>query len=89
MFEQGEFDAVASDGVDAGEPGGGAVAEFIELAGLGAKDMAEVMGGVAFHDGGGSGEMIDEEAAAHVGNCSANGRGKPLPYKREVSRRCL
>ena len=66
LFEQGKFDAVARDGIDAGEPGGRTIAQFVELARLRAKDVTEMMRGVAFHDGCGSSEVIDEEAAAHV-----------------------
>jgi hypothetical protein len=33
---------------------------------LGAKNMAEMMRGVALHDGRGPGELFDEESAAHA-----------------------
>ncbi len=65
LFEKCEVDAIACDDVDAAEPDGCAVAEFVELAGLRAEDAAEMVGGFALHDGVLVIELVDEEAAAH------------------------
>jgi len=65
-FEEGEVDAVARNGFDFAEPDGGAVAEFVELTRLGAKDASEVMSEVALERGVLIFEVVDEEAAAHV-----------------------
>jgi hypothetical protein len=66
-LDEGEVDGGFGDAGDAGEPEGGAVGEFVELAGSGAEDAGEMMGGVAAKGGGGGVEVVDEEAAAHGG----------------------
>ena len=67
LFDQRKFYAVARDGIDAGEPGGFAIAQFVELTGLRAENVAEMMSGVALDHRGRAGiKFIDEESAAHA-----------------------
>ena len=65
LFEKNKFDFVARDPFNAGETNAGAVAEFVELAGLRAKDAADVVGSFALHQRALILESIDEEAATH------------------------
>jgi hypothetical protein len=76
LFEEGEIDAVAINQFDAAEPDAVAVAQFVDLAWLGAEDAAQMVRGVAFDDGGRAGEFFYKESSAH---------GGILSYARQIS----
>ena len=65
LFEKGKVDGVSGNRLDAAQPYGGAVREFVELPGLGPEDPSEMMGRFAMERGALGFEVVDEEAAAH------------------------
>jgi hypothetical protein len=65
FFEERELDAITGNFFDSAQPDAFAVAQFVELTGLGAKHAAEVMSRVTFHDGTISNELFNEKPPAH------------------------
>jgi hypothetical protein len=66
FLDQGELDAIAADTFNAAQPDSLAVAQFIELAGLGAQHASQVMRRFAFHDGSRTRKLIHEKSSSHA-----------------------
>jgi hypothetical protein len=79
-LDQREVDAVIAalgerDIFDSREPNSLAVAQLIQLAGLGAQNSAEMFGSVAAQGGGIRFKSLDKETAAHQGSLPHRGSG--------------
>jgi hypothetical protein len=66
FFEERKLDAIAANLIDAAEPDTFAVAQLVELTSPGAKDAAEVVRCVIFHDGTITDKLFDEKSPAHA-----------------------
>ncbi len=66
LLDQSEFHAIARHTLDPTEPHAFAVAQLIELAGLGAQHASKVIRRVAFHDGALPRKSFNEESSTHA-----------------------
>ncbi len=65
LLDERELHVIAAHTFDPTEPYSFAVAQLIELAGLGAQHASEVMRRFAFHDGGLTGELFNKKSSSH------------------------